>query len=1068
MSFLLFFFLTYLVIIVKTISLDTKITISKVKDISVSTCTAIVSDLRANGIKNQTIFVDIPNPFISWYIQYNPNIKPAIQTAYRIVASTTLEKLNGQVYDAWDSTWRNTSNFLQIPYQGIGLMIPSDTIYLQVWIQDGFGNICPPIPTTYLKLIAAPFGYNGFKALNAMWISATNNIPADDCGFYEVDPTPLMRTNFSLNENIQSAYLFVTGLGFINPSINGQSVSDLVLDPAWTTVSARTKYSAFDVQSLLRDGENVLGLVLGKGFYAPLPMRLFGAFNFREFLPVGPVRALASMVITFTDGSRKIISTSSDGSWKVGLGPTLRNNVYLGVEYDKRIENKLIGWNAPGFDAHEWPAAVETMVQNDPVLNSKVELQRAPGIRITRRFNPTSITPVTGKPDSYTISFPENIAGIVSLHNIIAPADSVTKITFAELLGSNGLINPITNLAGSIGRWNGTTWGACATVPAIESDNVTWVGNMPGGEDWSPSFTWHAFQFIQVDGWPTSTHGPPRFENFEAARFHVDNDEFGNHFSTWNPQHAAIDALALGSFRSNWAGGIQSDCPGRERLGYGGDLLTSADAAAYQFDVRNFYSKRVDDYADAAQDNGGLPETAPFVGIATCDSMGGNAGPMQWGSAHSVLALSLRGRYGDEDVIRRNYDTALKWIHLLNTSSIITENQYATLTNGLTDFTQVNAADCPTNSCNCTLITVMGTAFLYQQANTAATLAQIVGKAVDEAAAKVLATLSRAGFLKNFFNASTGKVSVGDLDETLWALSLGLVTAEDQGIGPFAATVKHVADAIIANNTHMYTGAFGTSFLFFDGPLWGLGDLILESLSQIDYPSYGMMLADGSTTLYEHWDARTALDSLNHAWLGSVSSYLRRRLGGISYDNNVAGVGSLIIQPYPPSFNSTAAARQIPGKPIPQRGGPVPPGGNVLPWADTSLQTVRGNVHVNWAYSVNDASSEVSMLLNVTVPGSAKVLVYVPHPINGASVIARSACDAATPATQDTWIELIQKYGSVGAGVWKNGSPFVSSEKKSEDEMMMINAQAGANAWDLYDLSYYAGDCSFSVTSKLQ
>lgn len=31
---------------------------------------------------------------------------------------------------------------------------------------------------------------------------------------------------------------------------------------------------------------------------------------------------------------------------------------------------------------------------------------------------------------------------------------------------------------------------------------------------------------------------------------------------------------------------MQSDCIGRERLGYGGDLMTSAEAAMYMFDVR--------------------------------------------------------------------------------------------------------------------------------------------------------------------------------------------------------------------------------------------------------------------------------------------------------------------------------------------------------------------------------------------------------------------------------------------------------------------------------------------------
>ena len=79
--------------------------------------------------------------------------------------------------------------------------------------------------------------------------------------------------------------------------------------------------------------------------------------------------------------------------------------------------------------------------------------------------------------------------------------------------------------------------------------------------------------------------------------------------------------------------GIQSDCPGRERLGYGGDMMTSAEAAMYMYHAHGFYRKRVQDYADSRRHNAGLPETAPYMGIQACDTMGEGAGPMQVGVA---------------------------------------------------------------------------------------------------------------------------------------------------------------------------------------------------------------------------------------------------------------------------------------------------------------------------------------------------------------------------------------------------------------------------------------------------
>jgi len=66
----------------------------------------------------------------------------------------------------------------------------------------------------------------------------------------------------------------------------------------------------------------------------------------------------------------------------------------------------------------------------------------------------------------------------------------------------------------------------------------------------------------QVSNWPTAAVGPPQPSQFTALQFHTDNPDAGSEFSSWNAQHVAIDGLVKQSFRSNWAGGIQSDCPG--------------------------------------------------------------------------------------------------------------------------------------------------------------------------------------------------------------------------------------------------------------------------------------------------------------------------------------------------------------------------------------------------------------------------------------------------------------------------------------------------------------------------
>jgi hypothetical protein len=60
--------------------------------------------------------------------------------------------------------------------------------------------------------------------------------------------------------------LYVTALGLYECSINGRPVGDDVFNPGWTDYRRRVQYKVYDVASLLREGENVLGAILGDGW----------------------------------------------------------------------------------------------------------------------------------------------------------------------------------------------------------------------------------------------------------------------------------------------------------------------------------------------------------------------------------------------------------------------------------------------------------------------------------------------------------------------------------------------------------------------------------------------------------------------------------------------------------------------------------------------------------------------------------------------------------------------------------------------------------------------------------
>ena len=99
---------------------------------------------------------------------------------------------------------------------------------------------------------------------------------------FENDPAPLFRKGFLVEKPVRKARLYVTGLGYCYARLNGAAVGDRVLDPGWTNYRKRVLYSSYDVTPQIVSGRNCLGLMLGNGWYNPLPMKMWGFLNLRR------------------------------------------------------------------------------------------------------------------------------------------------------------------------------------------------------------------------------------------------------------------------------------------------------------------------------------------------------------------------------------------------------------------------------------------------------------------------------------------------------------------------------------------------------------------------------------------------------------------------------------------------------------------------------------------------------------------------------------------------------------------------------------------------------------------
>jgi alpha-L-rhamnosidase len=198
--------------------------------------------------------------------------------------------------------------------------------------------------------------YNQSHWDNAQWIAPDSHVPRNECETLHGNvSTPQLRREFTLpvrndNVGIARASLYVCGLGWGVTEINGRRVGSRELDPALSLYNRTVFYSAYDVLDLLAaPGQaNALGVTLGRGWWNPVQIHLFGHFDLYREMAVGPERLLLQLDVIYADNSTWQLTSEADSqAWQCRRGgPILGNSVYFGEVYD--VGKRDAGWSMPG------------------------------------------------------------------------------------------------------------------------------------------------------------------------------------------------------------------------------------------------------------------------------------------------------------------------------------------------------------------------------------------------------------------------------------------------------------------------------------------------------------------------------------------------------------------------------------------------------------------------------------------------------------------------------------------------------------------------------------------------
>lgn len=800
---------------------------------------------------------------------------------------------------------------------------------VQSWVGPaGSGNLTATWSSP-LAFATAP-DVNSWALLGAHWIGGANQL----------------RSEFSLPSNSRPtrARVHVTGLGAFYLYLNGVRVGDHVMDPPQTVYPWRVAYTSFDVQKMLKPGNNSLGAMLGnyKWGYTDLWCNMTTAKG-----PDGCRALILQLVVDMDDGSTIAHTSRPDGSWHCRHGPVVWDHLFHGETYDARRE--LQGWASLPFSTWDTSAGwmpVKVMSPPGPTqehinpIGPLVPAALRP-LRIVESFMTKSVHGVGGR---WIFDFGQNVAGFVTLslragHGL--PEGTAIRLEHGEIIHGDSAgdtfntychVNEATNdlrdqpctphqTYGQGHELDG--YGYIGDFNDANMTNVYIVGAGDGAVDYTPFFAAAGFRYVTVSGLPS---GFTVTEDMLLSHFvHTDVRTVGNlRLAKVSAEGTATSAtpdilnsihhlVRYAQLSNLWS--VPTDCPQRERRGWMGDAQVTSNEAMLNFDMQAFYENFLDAMRDdqlwgcssrhndggqtcggmsAAEAAGSLPDVVPFDGI------GGNPGCPVWQVAYIVILRNYWRHYGDLKPLTKHYSGVRDLMayfqrHLDPHSGLLEQACYG-------DWVCVDAGgDCPRTPAESV------TAFYYALAlDYLADIAEALGNTADAANWTAQHVAAVKSYHVRYFNELVGGYSPvpGEPRGSQTSNAMALVLGAPPDAASRAQVVEALVENVEANDRHFTFGIVGSTWLFPALGAAGRGDLGLSMLLTDTYPGFGHMVQQNMTTLCENWKCGfhdSGGGSQNHIMYGGFDAWVIEGMGGLSTTSNASSTAweHFVVHPDP-------------------------------------------------------------------------------------------------------------------------------------------------------------------------
>lgn len=689
------------------------------------------------------------------------------------------------------------------------------------------------------------------------FIKATNEFSTTE----KFVAAPYFRKVFTV-ETAADAQIYIAACGFYKLFINGEDITKGALAPYISNPDDIVYCDSYSVQ--LKAGKNVIGVLLGNGFVNNIAG---WPWDFdKAVYRAAPQFALSLQYVENGDDTTAANIIESDETFKTAPSPIVFDDYRYGEHYDARLEKE--GWLEADFDDSDWKNALPA-----PMPRGEMRICEAEPIVVTKELKPVKITKTD---DGYLYDFGQNCAGVCRL-TVKGEKGQRIELRHGELLIDG---KPDIEYIWFPYNENGIHWDFDKKY--IHNDIYTCKGE--GTESYTPSFTYHGFQYVTVSG-ITEEQATPELLTYLVMN---SNLKKSGDFTTTDKTVSALQDMAWRSDLANFYY-FPTDCPQREKNGWTADAALSAEQMMLKFDADISYREWLRNICKAQNTYGALPGIVPTGGWGF---KWGN-GPA-WDSVLATLPYFCYKYRGDKQIIVESAPAFVKYLHYLTTRN----DENGLLAIGLGDWCPVGKRYAKPKA----PLIVTDTIMAIDIADKMSVMFSEVGMAAQSDFAKAIASRYRADFRANLIDFDTMTVKGDCQTSQAMAIYYNLFTDSER-----TQAFERLLEFIKAADDHIDIGVLGARVIFYVLSDFGYTDLALKMITRPDFPSYGYIVNQGFNTLTERITPEPC-DSVNHHFWGDVTAWFVKVLAGIDYNPTVTDLNRVDIKPHIANGLNDAAA----------------------------------------------------------------------------------------------------------------------------------------------------------------